>query len=353
MKNVLLKKLLPIVIGVVVLVSCCVIPVAADYVQGYDSVTDGFVSYPSLNNITWTIGEVYDYGDFAYDQYDGASSDYVEYENIRAQRFSISMKRGIAPGSLVYVQLLLDFKTSSEYGYQLDFNIGVLNYSWYSYQSASVQKYDDSCKAYFHDESLDDFVPEFSRENVYQYWGDNRHLYGYHFTSPTYDGDGKVLVSLVFQRINTSTAQDIHIYLWGPDVEYVVPPELPRYENPSNGEFGQAAGNLTTKEDQLNASISSGTDNAINAFKAFELSDFHDGLLCMQQLMNMVFSRSKWYLPLVQISLALGLFSFIVGVSAIAVNVHSSRSRRDNYSKSYDAGYRKGRGDYLNNRRRN
>lgn len=111
--------------------------------------------------------------------------------------------------------------------------------------------------------------------------------------------------------------------LYGGDPES---PNYPRYENPSNGELGDASGNLTEKEDELNDALTDSQSKADEPFKAFSLFTFQDGLGCWVTLFNHILPSSLWLYNLINISLSLGLFAFVVGM-ATAVVRSVSRNR--------------------------
>lgn len=320
------SKILPIVIAVAVLICMFAVPVSAAPSSGYydsgkvhldDWQTSGFLFYDLHEDVQMVENKSQSFYSFSLNVVNGEFNIY----NMLIPTDAIS----VSPGDEYYLNFCFDFY-SSAFMNERDGEIGI-HMSTMSGHRADVS-YGISVSP---ESTSPDGWPSITRNKV---------MYTVRITSSA----DVVLQDIHFNFEMLGTRGDIAYYMqiykdsyyriYGGDP---TSPDYPRYQNPADGELGGAAGDLNDKENELDESLGSFNDSAADSghsadqpFKAFSLSTFRDGMLCWQQLLTPILGKSLWLYNFINISLALGLFAFLVGMATVVVQVHTSKVRREN-----------------------
>ncbi len=85
---------------------------------------------------------------------------------------------------------------------------------------------------------------------------------------------------------------------------------------------------LSKQEEVVNQNAQEGMNEAGNMFKAFSLDFFTDGLGAIVQIYNRIIPKIPWLNQLITISLALGLFSFLVGAAQAYIGRLNANDRK-------------------------
>ena len=105
-----------------------------------------------------------------------------------------------------------------------------------------------------------------------------------------------------------------------------------KYTPPSGG----AIDDVGSVEGEIQNSTQEGFNALTDTFKAFSLDTFTDGLGGIAAIYNHIIPKCPWLFSLINISLGLGLFAFLLGLSLHTV---SAFNNRDKGSARHDAKY--------------
>ena len=157
------------------------------------------------------------------------------------------------------------------------------------------------------------------------------------FSSDYVFADGRMLFVLMLRRKGTSETSDLTIYAYDfdYDVSDKLSPEYPNYSQPDDSAFKDNQ----NKETQLKGETAAGLGDLSSTFTGFTdlITGFIPAMLFVSNVMSSFINKIPLFGLLIRISLALGMFAFLLGVGQHLVGIYRSRSS--------GAAHRRRRGD--------
>lgn len=115
-------------------------------------------------------------------------------------------------------------------------------------------------------------------------------------------------------------------------------PNYPQYEDPRDTGLQDDINNYVESEEEVMGSAVEGLDEFGSMFKAFSLYDFQDGMLGIIKIYSVIMPEIPFVKQLIDLSLLIGCWSFLLGFATMSVRHFSGRRARGDGGSKPSAG---------------